>query len=188
MDAPIGHGAAGIVPEIAEGGEAGGFHAPAVGVEGHFGAGPSHISQFEIVGRGAVGEDCRSRSFLVAPLWKVWQKVMSPMDPPGHQFGSLLEIAAGALHGAGLHHALVFARGLHHLLALFDVGAGGLFHLDIFACLAGFDGHVGVPVVGRGDADGVDGLVGQDVAEIFDGLGLERPSWRRGDGAFQVRL
>ena len=122
------------------------------------------------------------------PLWKAWQNVTSPSVPAVHQFRRLQEIAAGALHGARLHDALVFAGGLHHLGAFFDIDAGGLFDVDVLAGFAGFDGHVGVPVVGRGDADGVEGFIGDDVAEIFDEFGFEASAARGGLGAFEVRL
>ena len=52
MDAPIGHGAAGVIPEIAKGGEAGaevrmgGILTPhRLRLNATFGAGPSHMSQ-----------------------------------------------------------------------------------------------------------------------------------------------
>src|SRR5262249_37654968 len=50
--------------------------------------------------------------------------------------------------------------------ALAHVVADGLFDINVLAGLEGPDGRQGVPVVGRGDADGVDGLVLEDLAKV----------------------
>jgi len=94
------------------------------------------------------------------------------------QFGGFLEISAGALHGAGLDDAVVFTGGFDHAAAFFDVDAGGLFDVDVLAGFASLDGHVGVPMIRGGNADGVDGLVGQDFAEILHGFGLKAAAAR----------
>ena len=76
------------------------------------------------------------------------------------------EFAAGALPGAGLENGLRLALRLDDFQRLFDAVGEGLFAIDILAGLHRLDGHVGVPVVGRDDDDHVDGLVGDDLAEV----------------------
>src|SRR5262249_24999725 len=90
-------------------------------------------------------------------------------------FACLLEEGAGALHGARLNHALVLARGLHHLHALLDIYARGLFDIDILAVLAGLHGHIRVPVIGSADAYGIDGRIGHDFAKVLDSLDVAKP-------------
>ncbi len=80
--------------------------------------------------------------------------------------GSPLVWNAAALH-AHLHHAIVFARRLQHLLAFEDVVGGGLFYVHILASLAGPDGRQRVPVVGRGDGDCIDILIFIKLAQIL---------------------
>ena len=46
-----------------------------------------------------------------------------------------------------------------------------LLHVHVLARLAGPDGHQGVPVIGRGDRDRVDGLVLEQLAVVGVGLG-----------------
>src|SRR5262249_38206890 len=92
-------------------------------------------------------------------------------------FAGLLEMNAGALHRAGLHDPAVLSRGLDHLAAFFYSDADRFLDVDIFAVLAGFDGHVGVPVIGRGNADNVDAFVVEDFAEIGDGAGGLADGW-----------
>ncbi len=102
--------------------------------------------------------------------------------------GSLEKVPAGALHGAGLHHPVVLAGGLHHLGALVHIGASGLFDIDVLAGLARLDGDVGVPVVGSGDAHRVDQFVGDDVAKVLDRLYLIAPARGGRLGALERRL
>ena len=52
-----------------------------------------------------------------------------------------------------------------------DVVADRLLDVDVFAGLQSPDGRQGVPVIGRGDADDVDGLVVQDAANVLLILG-----------------
>src|SRR6185503_10285980 len=93
---------------------------------------------------------------------------------------------AGSLHGAGLHDAVVLARGLNHFLAFLYVDARRLLDVDVLSRLAGFYHHVGVPVVGLRDADGVERLVGEDLAEVAARFWLESALGRGLLGAFQV--
>src|SRR5205807_72784 len=53
-----------------------------------------------------------------------------------------------------------------------NVMTARLFDVDVFARLAGPDGHQRVPVVGRGNRDGVKILVLQCLADVLDHLGL----------------
>ena len=81
---------------------------------------------------------------------------------------------AAALH-AHLTHASELPRPLRHHAALLHVVAAGLFHVDILARLHGPDGHQGVPVVGRGDRDGVDVLAVEQAADVLHvGRRMER--------------
>lgn len=73
--------------------------------------------------------------------------------------------------GAELDDAVVFASGLDHAAAFDDVMAGRFFGVDVLAGLAGEDCDQGVPVVGGGVDDGVDGFVVQEASEIFLGAG-----------------
>ena len=75
--------------------------------------------------------------------------------------------AAAALR-AVLHDAVVLAGGLDGDPALVDVVAARLLDVDVLAGLAGPDGHQGVPVVGRGDGDGVEVLVFEGLADVLD--------------------
>ena len=73
---------------------------------------------------------------------------------------------AAALH-AHLAHASELPRPLRHHAAFLHVVAAGLFHVDVLARLHRPDGHEGVPVVGRGDRDGIDVLAVQKAADIL---------------------
>ena len=63
----------------------------------------------------------------------------------------LHQVGSAAPLGAQLHYALVFSRGGDHGLALDDVHADRLLHVDIGAGLDGGDHRQCVPVIGRGD-------------------------------------
>src|SRR5438105_828616 len=58
-------------------------------------------------------------------------------------------------------------RRVNNASAFPDVMADGLFDIDVLARLHGPDGGQGVPVVWRGDADGVDALVVHDAPQIL---------------------
>src|ERR1700730_687276 len=45
-------------------------------------------------------------------------------------------VGQGTALGAHLNHTVVFSGGGHHLLALINIVAGGLLHVDVFAGLA----------------------------------------------------
>ena len=61
--------------------------------------------------------------------------------------------------GANLHHALVLAGGGEHGLALDDIDADRLLHIDVRPGLDRRDHRQGVPVVGRADQDDVEVLL-----------------------------
>ena len=90
------------------------------------------------------------------------------------QFDGQAEHAAvlGALLAAGLQDLAGVLDRLHHGQRLGDGQRQRLLAVDVLAGLHGLDGDLGVPVVGRGDQDAVEGLVVDQVAVILD-LGLE---------------
>src|SRR5262249_32063295 len=69
--------------------------------------------------------------------------------------------------GTGLADAVVLAGRLDDAPALADVMADRLLDVDVLAGLDGPDGHQRVPVVGRGDADDVDAIVVEQLAEVL---------------------
>ncbi len=81
---------------------------------------------------------------------------------------------------AHLHDAFVLAGGGDHQFALAQVVAAGFLDIDMLAGRAGQDGGGRVPVIGRGNGNGVHvGLI-QDGAEVLHALGFPLPaSWRR---------
>ena len=82
------------------------------------------------------------------------------------------EFPPGTLHGTGLENALVLFLRLHDELSFFNGEGQGFFAIHIFAILHGFDGNVGVPVVGGGNADRINGGIGDHIPEIGNGLAL----------------
>ena len=95
------------------------------------------------------------------------------------ELGGALEVRSAAPLRADLHDAIVLAGGLDHAAALDEIVRDGLLDVDMLAGLTGPDGGQGVPVVRRGDADGVDVAVLEDAAEVFDDL--RRPLLSRVD-------
>ena len=77
----------------------------------------------------------------------------------------------GALLGAHLHQLAVFLLRLDEQRAFGGVVAAGLFNVDVLARLQAGDGHGRMPVVGRGDGDGVYILEFQDLAEVLSVAG-----------------
>src|SRR5262245_10843732 len=74
---------------------------------------------------------------------------------------------------AGLANAVEFAGGLDDAAAFADVVADRLLDVNVLAGLHGPDGGQGVPVVGRGNADGVNRLVFENLADVLDVFGGE---------------
>ncbi len=81
-------------------------------------------------------------------------------------------VLAGVDQVAHLGDALVLLGRGHHGPALGDPVRQRLLAVDVLAGLAGQDGRDRVPVVGRGDHDGVDILAVEHLAEIVVGLRL----------------
>ena len=72
--------------------------------------------------------------------------------------------------------ALVPSRGGDHEFALARVVRGGLLDIDMFAGGAGEDGRGRVPVIRRGDEEGIHVLVVQDAPKILHAPGRFRSS------------
>ena len=79
------------------------------------------------------------------------------------------EFAPGTLHGAGLENALEFFLGLNEKKRLLDGIGQRFFAIDIFSGLHRGAGDVGMPMIRRRNADRVNSLVTDDIAEISDG-------------------
>ena len=109
------------------------------------------------------------------PVADVHSLLMTP--GPGHAdladaarldvFDRFLNVRRAPPLGSDLDDALVLARRLDHPPAFDDVVAGRLLDVDILAGLAGQHGQQRVPVVGRGDRDGVDRLVVEQRRKSF---------------------
>ena len=96
------------------------------------------------------------------------------VDIADQAFAQLLDYLApdaGALLGAVLHDAVVLLRGGYDLPGLEHIVRARLLDVDILAGLAGPDRLQGVMVVGRGDGDGIDGLVFEQLAQIGERRG-----------------
>ena len=79
------------------------------------------------------------------------------------------EIGAAALD-ADLRDAFGCAHGLDDGEAFVDRVGHGLFEIDVLARGGGIDGHAGMPVVGRRDDYGIEGLIVEQAAVIAVGL------------------
>src|SRR5439155_18525426 len=97
-----------------------------------------------------------------------------PDRPVVQQFHGAPLVRYGAALHPDLHHAVVLAGRLHHLLTLKYVVAGGLLHIDVFARLAGPDGRQRMPMVRRRDGARVDILVFVQLPQVLIDLGLVR--------------
>src|SRR5579862_542054 len=73
---------------------------------------------------------------------------------------------------AMLNDAIVFLSGAYELAAFPEIMRTGFFDIHVFACLARPDGNQGMPMVGRGDGNGVDGFVFEQLANIGECLGI----------------
>ena len=75
---------------------------------------------------------------------------------------------------------LVLFAGLGDSAGLVDRVGHRLFAVDVLARLHGVDGHLGVPVVGRGDQDSVDVLAIEEPAVVLGDAVLVLALGRRG--------
>jgi hypothetical protein len=102
--------------------------------------------------------------------------VTLPEAARAHEFGGLAQRLHAAAMDADLRDALGLIGHLDHPPAFLHRQRQRLFDIDVLACATGIDEHDGVPVVGRGDGDGIDVLVVDDTAPVlvFDwrGAGL----------------
>ncbi len=119
-------------------------------------------------GRGSVGLAADG----VAPFEAERARHVDVAD--GARFQFLCGVAkrqGGAAVDSVLHDAIVLARRGHQLAGFEDVMGAGFFAIDILARLAGPDSDQRVPVVGRGDGDGVDGFVFEQLADVGEAGG-----------------
>ena len=162
VTAPVGDLAAGVVEDPAEvdvataGGKRGGAEPHIVVKRGGDGFGGLAVNGLVGV-EGAAGEAAEDGvEFAEAAI--------------ADDFAGFAEAGVGALLAAGLEDAVVFGDGGDHGAAFGDREGEGLFAVDILAGAGGLDGGDGVPVVGKGDEDGVDIGRSEDVAEVFVGV------------------
>ena len=156
--AQVGHLAARVVPEPAE------IVERAVAVVGALGRGPQPQVVIDVGGRSGIRRVAEPRHDVAR---RGGADTMDLADVPGgQQFHHFLEVRAAAPLRAHLHHALVAPRGGGHPAALLDEQRHGLFDVDVLARGAGHDGLQGVPVIRRGDDDGVDAHVVQHLPEV----------------------
>ena len=125
--------------------------------------------QVVVHARGHVGD--RRVADRVAPLVAQPARHVDLADQAlAHLLHAFLHRFRRADLAALLHHAVVLARRRHNLPGFEDVVRARLLHVNVLARLAGPDGLQCMPVVGRGDGDGVDGLVVQELAHILEAL------------------
>ena len=145
----------------------------AAGVEGHHlrRAGPEVV--IDARGHRAVG-------FVVAGAAEIGvaggQADLDPRDLADvavlHQFGGPAEVASLRCHEPVCQMRLFFGNGIDHGDA-FGQGVRERFLAeDVLAGVGGGDGRDRVPVVGRGDAHGVDVVAGDQFAEILVALAV----------------
>lgn len=134
-----------------------------VAMEGLFGGGAEPEVEVYVAGNFFVGFVADAPAGFAAVAFGDEEfSVLAAVDG-----GDLLgPAAAGAALGAVLDDAVVFAGGLDALAAFEDVVAAGFLDVDVFAGLASPNGDEGVPVVGRGDGNGVDAFVFQELADV----------------------
>src|SRR5262245_26907235 len=87
-------------------------------------------------------------------------------------FDRLFDALAGTALRAGLDDFAMFARGFDRLAPFPDVVGNGLFHIDILARLHRPDRGERMPMIGRGDGDGVHVLVLQQPPNVRVGFHL----------------
>ena len=87
-------------------------------------------------------------------------------DAGVEEFDGFAEGSPPAALGAAGGDAVVLAGGFDELGAFEDVVRDRLFDVNIFAGLHGPDGGEGMPMVGGGDGDGVDGFVIESAAHV----------------------
>ncbi len=134
-----------------------------VAVEGLFGSGAEPEVEVHVAGDFFVGFVADAPAGFAAVAFGDEEFAVLAAVNGGDLLGPA---AAGAALGAVLDDAVVFAGGFNALTAFKDVVAAGFFDVNVFAGLASPDGDEGVPVVGRGDGDGVDVVVFQEITDV----------------------
>lgn len=134
-----------------------------VAVEGLFGGGAKPEVEVHVAGDFFVGFVADAPAGFAAVAFGDEEFAVFAAVNGGDLLGPA---AAGAALGAVLDDAVVFAGGFNALAAFEDVVAAGFLDVDVFAGLASPDGDEGMPVVGRGDGDGVDVVVFQELADV----------------------
>ena len=81
-------------------------------------------------------------------------------------------VRLGASLRANLHHAVVLAGRLDHLLPFPGIVAGGFFDVDVFTCLDGPDGGQRVPVIGERHRYRLHALIVEDLPHVGIAFGL----------------
>ena len=139
-------------------------------VEGHLGGGAEIQIPVEAVGHFAVGHGASGLEGVIGVIPDT--DVADLAELAGlEEILDFAKVLGGAVLGADVDHPLVSSSGAEHGLAFTDVVGEGLFDVDILAGLAGEDRRDGVPVVRRGDVNGVDLFFLEDAAEILMDLG-----------------
>ena len=87
-----------------------------------------------------------------------------------HQFAGGAKFAHGTLHAADLENSIVGAHGLHHRPAFQHGMRHGFLAVNILAGPGRRNGHERVPMIRRGDDDGINILPRQQIAEILVGV------------------
>ena len=157
MDALVAHVAVAEVPEPVP------VVMDEVAVEGLFGSGAEPEVEVYVAGDFFVGLVADAPAGFAAVAFGDKEFAVLAAVNGGDLLGPA---AAGAALRAVLDDAVVFAGGFNALAAFEDVVAAGFLDVDVFAGLASPDGDEGVPVVGRGDGDGVDVFVFQKIANV----------------------
>src|SRR5207302_6936056 len=83
-------------------------------------------------------------------------------------------VLARALLHPNLAHAIVHTGGLDDGRPFLDSPREWLFYIDILAGIQRVDGCAGMPVIRRGDEDGIDLLHFEQLAMIGKALGIDR--------------
>ena len=91
-------------------------------------------------------------------------------DAVTHQFAGRAKFAHGPLHAANLENSIIGAGGLHHRPAFQHGMRHGFLAINILARPGRRDGHERMPMIRRGNDDGINILPRQQIAEILVGV------------------
>ena len=143
MYAPVRHQSAGIIPEKAE------VIVKAIRIKRSFGCRTKPHVVIYAGRRRAIWFDRQGRfPVLIRPYFHCPDASDATLF---HKVGCFVPMRIAALPLANLYDAVVFAGSLDHQITFLD-GIGKRFlNVDIFSCLAGFNGRQAVPVVGSPD-------------------------------------